>query len=131
MNRNILRIYYAATAIFVALDYGLGINVRAAFLEQAPGLRIVFYVVLFACFALTIWRPAWTNLIGTVESLVTLTALIINMATRSMIVTDEMLDTGSGFVTMPEIINFLIAGGAAYVSYVQGFRSLTSRSGAD
>ena len=48
-----------------------------------------------------------------------------------MIVTDELLETGTGFLTMPEIINFLIAGGAAYVSYVQGFRSLTSRSGGD
>ena len=131
MNRNILRIYYAATAIFVALDFGLGINIRAAFLEQAPGLRIAFYIVLFACFALTIWRPAWANLIGTVESLATLAALIINMALRSMVITDEMLETGTGFVTMPEIINFLIAGGVAYISYVQGIRSLTSRSGVD
>ena len=131
MNSNILRIYYAATAVFLSLDYGFGINVRAAFLEGAPGLRLAFYAVLFACFALTIWKPSWTTLIGTVESLVTLAALIINMAMRSMVVTDEMLETGAGFVTMPEIINFLIAGGAAYVSYIQGIRRLTSRSGFD
>ncbi|NIL95104.1 MAG: hypothetical protein GTO71_11875 [Woeseiaceae bacterium] len=129
MNRNILRIYYAATALFVSLDYGFDVNVRAAFLESAPGLRLLFYVVLFACFALTIWRPAWTTLIGTIESLATLIALIVNMALRSMVVTDEMLDTGTGFITMSEIFNFLIAGGAAYVSYNQGFRRLTSRSG--
>lgn len=131
MNRNILRIYYAATAIFATLDFGFDINVRAAFLESAPGLRLVFYVVLFACFALTIWRPAWTTLIGTVESLVTLAALIINMGLRTMVVTDQMLETGAGIVTMSEIVNFLIAGGAAYVAYVQGIRNLTSRPGAD
>lgn len=127
MNRNILRIYYAATALFVALDFGLGINVRVAFLDTAPGLRVGFYLVLFACFALMIWRPQWTTIIGAVESLATLIALIINMALRSMVVTDAMLETGSGFVTMPEIFNFIIVGGAAYVSYMQGIRRLSQR----
>jgi hypothetical protein len=62
-----------------------------------------------------------------IESLATLVALIINMALRSMIVTDAMLESGMGFVTMPEIINFVIAGGAAYVSYLQGVRSIANR----
>jgi len=131
MPRNILTVYYAATAIFISLDYGFGINVRAAFLENAPGLRVGFYLVLFTCFALVVWRPQWATLIGTVESLATLIALIINMALRSMVVTEAMLETGTGIVTMPEIFNFLIAGGAAYVSYVQGVRRLTNRSGFD
>lgn len=131
MARKILIVYYAATAIFVSLDYGFGFNVRAAFLENAPGLRVGFYLVLFACFALVVWRPQWATLIGTVESLATLIALIINMALRSMVVTDAMLESGTGFVTMPEIVNFMIAGGAAYVSYIQGFKRLTNRSGFD
>jgi len=125
MRSNFLIIYYAATAIFILLDYGFGINVRAAFLENAPGLRAGFYLLLFACFALVIWRPQWATLIGTVESLATLIALIINMALRSMVVTDAMLETGTGFVTMPEIINFIIVGGAAYVAYAQGLKRLT------
>jgi hypothetical protein len=129
MNRNILRVYYAATLLFVALDYGMDINVRAAFLENAPGLRFAFYLVLFACFALTLWRPQWTTRVGTVESLVTLVALIINMAMRSMLVTDEMIATGQGVVTMAEIINFVIAGGAAYVAYVRGMKHLQPGSG--
>ena len=128
MNSNILRVYYAATALFVSLDYGFDINVRAAFLESNPGLRLGFYVVLFACLALTIWRPSWTTLVGTVESLVTLSALIINMAVRSMVVTDQMLETGTGFVTMPEIVNFLIAGSAAYYSYTAGVRTLVRKA---
>jgi hypothetical protein len=131
MNRNILRLYYAATILFVALDFGFHINVRAAFLESAPNLRILFYVVLFACFALVLWRPAWTNVVGLVESVVTLAALIINMALRSMMITHDVLAPGAGPVTMAEIVNFMIAGGAAYVSYLQGIKSLTSRPGAD
>ena len=49
------------------------------------------------------------------------------MALRSMVVTDAMIETGAGFVTMSEIINFIIAGGAAYISYVQGLKSLANR----
>ena len=131
MNRNILRIYYAATALFVSLDYGFDVNVRAAFLESAPTLRVGFYLVLFGCFALVIWRPAWTNVVGLVESIVTLAALIINMALRSMMVTHDVFATGAGPVTMAEIVNFMIAGGAAYVSYAQGIRWLASQRGGD
>ena len=131
MNRNILRIYYAATVLFVFLDFGLDFNVRAAFLESVLTLRLGFYVVLFGCFALILWRPAWSNVVGLVESVVTLAALIINMALRSMMVTHDVFATGAGPVTMAEIVNFMIAGGAAYVSYVQGLKHLTSRSGAD
>ena len=131
MSRNILVVYYAATALFVSLDYGFDINIRAAFLEHTPRLRLGFYLMLFACFALVIWRPQWSAVVGTVESLVTLVALIINMALRSMVVTDAMIESGSGFITMAEIVNFVIAGGAAYVSYVLGIRRLTSRSGFD
>jgi len=131
MSRNILTVYYAATAVFIALDFGFGINVRAAFLESEPGLRAGFYLLLFACFALVIWRPEWATIVGVVESLATLVALIINMALRSMVVTDAMLETGTGFVTTAEILNFVIAGGAAYVAYVQGLRRLTNRSGFD
>jgi glucan phosphoethanolaminetransferase (alkaline phosphatase superfamily) len=131
MTRNILLVYYAATAVFVSLDYGFDINVRAAFLESEPTLRFAFYLVLFACFVLMIWRPQWATLIGTIESLATLIALILSMALRSMVVTDAMLETGTGLVTMPEIINFIIVGGAAYVSYFQGIKRLTRRSGSD
>lgn len=131
MNRNILRLYYAATVLFVTLDFGFDVNVRAAFLESAPGLRLVFYVVLFACFALILWRPALSNVVGLVESVVTLAALIINLALRSMMITHDVLATSAGPVTMAEIANFLIAGGAAYVSYTQGLRWLASQRGAD
>lgn len=131
MNRNILRLYYAATVIFVMLDFGLGVNVRAAFLDNAPGLRLLFYGVLFGCFALVLWQPRWSNTVGLVESVVTLAALIINMALRSMMITHDVFAAGAGPVTLAEVVNFLIAGGAAYVSYTQGLRRLASRSGDD
>ena len=125
MTRKTLVAYYAATVLFLLLDYVAGINVRVAFLETMPGLRAGYYGVLFVCLALMLWRPAWDNAIGTVESLATLIALIFHMATRSMIVTDAMLETGTGFVTMAEIANFVISGSVAYFAWTQGMRSLT------
>ena len=124
MQRTLLIVYYAGTALFLALDFGFGVNVRVAFLEAAPGLRLGYYGVLFGCLALVLWRPEWSRLVGSVESLATLVALIINMALRSMIVTDEMLETGAGFVTMSEIVNFVIAGTVAYVAWLRSVKEL-------
>jgi hypothetical protein len=92
---------------------------------------VLFYVVLFGCFALILWRPGWSNVVGLVESVVTLAALIINMALRSMMITHDVFATGGAPVTMAEVVNFLIAGSAAYVSYAQGLRWLASQRGGD
>jgi len=116
--------YYAATALFLLLDFGIGFNVRLAFLEPLPAARAAYYGVCFACLALMIWRPAWTLLIGAFESVVTLSALIIGTGMRILLASDRVIDTGSGFVTMPEIYNFLIAGTVAYIAWVKGINRL-------
>ena len=123
MQRKLILVYYGATALFLSLDYGFGVNVRVAFLEATPGLRLGYYGILFGCFALVLWRPTWSRLVGTVESLATLVALIINMALRSMVPTAAMLDAGD-FVTLQEVVNFLIAGAAAYVAWLRGMNAL-------
>jgi len=121
-----LRFYYAATAIFVLLDYGAHINVRVAFLEPYPLARLCYYGFCFACLLLMLWRPGWTTVVTTAESLITMISLIFSMALGSMIVTDRMIETGTGYVTSEEIFNFILAGGAAYYSWVIGLRKLTS-----
>ena len=124
---RILTWYYAATALFVLLDYGLSVNVRVAFLEPFPVARLVYYLVCFACLALMLWRPAWATLIGTIESLVMLVALIFNMAVRVMVPTDAIFVENASYVTFQEIINFVIAGYIAYFSWVSGMKQLTGR----
>ena len=124
MQRKLILLYYAATAVFLSLDYGFGVNVRVAVLDTAPGLRFAYYVLCFACLALMLWRPAWTTIIGTVESLLILVALILNMALRSMVITHPLLASGPGVVTIEEVLNFVIAGGAAYVSWASGMAAL-------
>ena len=123
---RILVLYYAATAVFVILDFALDFNVRVAFLEALPMARAAYYGVCFCCLALMLWRPAWTVLISAFESLVTLSALIISLGIRVLLVADHVLETGSGFITMPEICNFMISGGIAYVAWIKGINRLRS-----
>lgn len=127
---NVIRIlpwYYAATAVFLLLDYFAGVNVRVAFLESLPGARAAYYAVCFTCLALMIWRPSWTILIATFESLVTIVALILSMGIRVMVPTDAIFGENASFITSQEIINFLISGSMAYLSWIQGLKALQSR----
>lgn len=128
-SNRILVLYYGATAVFLLLDYALGFNIRIAFLEPYPQARLAYYGVCFTCLGLMLWRPAWTVLIGAFESIVTLSALIIGMGMRTLLVTDRVLDTGSGFITMPEIYNFMISGGIAYLAWVKGINRLKKGNG--
>ncbi len=116
--------YYAATAIFVVLDFALHLNIRVAFLASLPDARIAYYGICFACLGLMLWRPAWTVLISAFESLLTLVALIIGMGMRVILMSDNVLETGTGFVTAPEVCNFLIAGGIAYLAWIRGVNQL-------
>ena len=110
--------YYAGTILFVLLDYWLDFNIRLTFLDQWPGWRALYYGFCVVCFLL-IWRhPAWSNLIAAGESLVTVSALIISMALKVLIVSDEMIEDGRGAVTLRQLLNFLISGGAAYLALI-------------
>lgn len=123
---RILPWYYAGTVLFLLMDYGFGVNIRLAFLESVPNARLAYYGICFACFALMLWRPAWTTLIGTFESLVTLIALIVAMAARVMVPSDAIFEGTGQFVTIQEIINFVISGSVAYLAWMKGLKQLTS-----
>ena len=124
---RILPWYYAASVVFLLLDFVAGINVRLAFLEPWPNARVAYYGICFACLGLTLWRPAWSVLIGSFESLVTLVALILSMAVRVMVPGDAVFAGQAAFVTVPEILNFLISGSVAYLAWVKGLRALRLR----
>ena len=124
---RVLPWYYAATVIFLIFDYVLGVNVRIAFLDSMPAARLGYYGVCFACLGLILLRPAWTTLIGTFESLVTLIALILGMGIRVMVPNDAIFAENAGIVTVQEVFNFLISGSMAYLSWVKGIRELVRR----
>lgn len=119
VNR-LLFCYYAATLAFVALDVGLHVNVRLAFLEGAPGWRAVYYAVCIACAALMHWRPDLSVVIGGVEGVVTIAALILSIAPRAMMTGDAM----GAPIRVEEMINFLVSGGFAYMSWWRGMAAL-------
>lgn len=126
---RLLRIYYAATLLFVALDYFLHINIRLAFLEAWPAMRVLYYLLCFVCLGLILWRPGWGLWIGTIESLLALSMLIITMGVRVMTVSEQMLQTGSGLVSISEIMNFIIVGGAAWIAYMRGIQAIKKATG--
>ena len=124
---RILPWYYAASVLFLLLDFLADFNVRVAFLEPWPAARVAYYGVCFACFGLMLWRPRWAALIGSFESLVTLVALILSMAVRVMIPSDAIIAGAASFVTIEEILNFLISGSVAYFAWVRGLRAMRLR----
>ena len=124
---RLLPAYYAATLLFLLLDYVFGFNVRVAFLEPWPLARAGYYGFCFVCLGLMWWRPSSIALIGSFESLVTLVALIFGMAMRVMIPNDAIFAENANFVTIREVINFVIAGFIAYYAWVRGLRAAIGR----
>ena len=108
--------------IYKGESVAFGINVRLAFLEPYPGWRLAYYLLCFLFLGLMLWRPAWSAFIGAAESMLTLSLLIISAALRVMIVNDEMIESGRGFVTYPELINFAIAFTVVYISYTRNMK---------
>ncbi|MGI9220404.1 MAG: hypothetical protein ACR2QS_05145 [Woeseiaceae bacterium] len=123
-QKNILLSYYGGTLVFLLLDVALGLSIRIAFLDANTSFRMMYYGFCMACFLLMIWKPALTVLIGAIESLITLAALIVVMGLRVMLPTEQMIEAGTGFVTMPELLNFAIAGGIAYIAWTGGMKEL-------
>ena len=121
---NILLSYYGATLLFLVLDVIFGYSIRIAFLDAHASFKMAYYGFCMICFLLMLWKPYLTVLIGALESLVTLVALIVVMGMRVMVPTDQMIESGAGVVTAPEILNFIIAGGIAYIAWSQGLQAL-------
>lgn len=117
-------VYYAATVVFLLLDFALGVNIRAAFFDEFPAARLAYYAFCFACLGVVLWRPAWALVVGIAESLLSVAALTVAMMIRVLIVTDEIIEQGTGYVTGEEILNYLIVAGMAYYFYLGGIRSL-------
>lgn len=112
--------YYGATIVFLLLDYLLDFNVRLIFLDDWPDWRALYYGICFGFFGLMLWRPRWSRTVGAAESLFNLAALIISMALRVMIASDEMIEEGRGFVTVEQSLNFVIVGMVSYFSLLRG-----------
>jgi hypothetical protein len=70
-----LLLYYLATPLFAALDFGVGLSLRAGAIES-PALRISYYAAVFALGFAMRARPVFAPLIGMLESAANLTLLM-------------------------------------------------------
>lgn len=122
-TRQAILCYYAATALFLLLDYLFGLNFRIAFLDGAIGVRAGYYAVCFLCLALILWRPRWSVLVGAFESLITMVALILSMAIGTMVPSDAFVEHQAA-ISVEELVNFLISGSIAYWSWNRGIEQL-------
>ena len=121
---KLLRAYYAATVLFLLLDYLGGINVRVAFLDPWPLWRGIYYLACLGCLGLIAWRPGLTTLVTTMESLLILGALIISTGARVMTLSESALTSTPDFVTTEELVNFAIVGFAAWYGWFRGTEAL-------
>lgn len=113
-DHRLLLAYYGATVAFIVLDYAAGLNLRLTFLDGMPIWRALYYLVCLLCLVV-IWRfPDWSAVVAVAESTVALSALIIETGIRVLTITEIALEGGEP-ITVREIVNFLLAGGAAYV----------------
>lgn len=117
-SKRIVRLYFAATAVFLALDLLVGVNVRVAFLDEWPWLRAGYYLFCFACLGVTLRWPGLTEFVGAFESLVALTALILSFGARVTVATAATLADSAAVVTVSEVVNFVLAGGVAYLGWI-------------
>jgi hypothetical protein len=124
-----LQAWYAATALFLVLDYVFGVNIRVAFLEFHPALRAAYYLFCFLCLGLVLWQPDWSVIVGAFESLVTLVALILGFGIRVLMMTLPDAAYEQPVLTPAEILNFLLSGTVAWYVWTRGMRQLAAGGG--
>jgi hypothetical protein len=73
-----IRGYYWATPAFLLLDVKFGLDLRIPFLSGMPGAKWLYYCLGFACALLVTFRPAWTFMVGYLESSLNIALLIVS-----------------------------------------------------
>ena len=124
---RLLGAYYAATALFLVLDYAGGVNLRVAGLDGHPVWRAAYYLFCFACLAGILWRPAWSAAIGLGESVIAMGMLIISIGGRVMVVSDAVIEGRADVVSMRDIASFVIYFLVAYFSFNRQLAALSGR----
>lgn len=118
--RPLLAYYLGGTPLFLLLDAGWDLSVRASFFETLQA-RMGYYAFCLLC-GLLAWRfPRRATWVGIGESAVTITLLVVGFMTPILTFTaDVAADPWAPVespVTTEGIVNFAIAGGMAWWSF--------------
>jgi hypothetical protein len=127
--RLLVRAYYLATPLFLLLDLALGVSVRASFLDPAPALKVMYYVLAFACgLAMTRW-PRHAGRIGLVESGANIILVVLGVGVSYLALMDA--DEGPALAASPftdaTAVNLVISAASAIVSYIAAHARLSKR----
>lgn len=124
--------YYLATPLFALLDLGFGINVRAAFLDGQPVLKLAWYALAIACAAAMARWPGRAGLVGLAESGATIALLVIGTMTAYFGAVDAALteSTPDAPFSPADTMNLVVSSAALIVSYIAA-QARVSRGGFD
>lgn len=126
-------VYYLATPAFAVLDLAFGINVRAAFLDGRPVLKLVWYALALVCAAAVARWPNRAGLVGLAESGASIALLVIGTMTAYLAAVDaaasESAAAGPPF-RPADVVNLMVSSGALIVSYIAA-QARASREGLD
>ena len=94
---RVMQLYYAATVVFLLLDFSFGINLCVASPDAWPGWRALYYLLCFVCLGLTLWRSSLSLWLGTAESLLTVCMLIISTGAVVLAPAESILGLAEAF----------------------------------
>ncbi len=127
---SIPSLYYYVTPVFVLLDYGWGISVRAAVLDSAPLYKNLYYGFCVLCGVGVYALPWLTPVVALFESSINflMTALAVFLPyMRFVTQTDDVLTAPLPTVAgldAPHIANILLAGGIAVLGFHASLRAM-------
>lgn len=121
---RLVQFYYLGTPLFLLLDVLLGLDLRAAFLEQS-GARVAWYA-LCTGLGLIAWRiPTAAPFLGLVES--ALNFLLLCLAVMLPIMAPMLEDGGPAGLYGTRLLAFLLIGGMCITSFHLAMRQLHDR----
>lgn len=123
--------WYLATPVFAVLDLVFGVNVRLAFLDQQPALRMTWYALAVGCAAAVARWPARAGVIGLAESAASIALLVVGAGTAYLRALDAAL-AEPAVIAPPfspaDVANLILSAGVLIVSYIAA-QARVSRDG--
>lgn len=123
--------YYLATPLFIILDALFGISLRIPFLDTAPVLKYIYYMLIFCCGLLIRRWPDTARVISLVECSVCLTLTCVGFMVplywhdRSL----EAIAYAKDYYNWKTVLNFAMTGGLLYYWFYQAQFRLKMKGG--
>ena len=134
IGRALVSYYLFGSPLFFVADVLFGVSIRAAFLDNEPMLRFLYYALVFVCGLVAARRPEWSGIVGLLESGANIAMLVFGVMLTYYAAVETV--AAEGPVGSPFggtwILNLILSALVLTVSYVGhqnfcGFRRNTSR----